>query len=128
MHPFIQDLDLNYLADRMVKKYQWSQETAQSAVQRYKNFLHLGLKYPEATLVPCADIDEVWHNHILHTKEYIRDCTTIFGSYRHHRPFNDTDNQLATKKMEDSYFLTAELYRKEFNEPYSLDMDIREFW
>lgn len=33
-----------------------------------------------------APIDEMWHNFILHTKEYARFCDTYFGFLVHHNP------------------------------------------
>jgi hypothetical protein len=32
-------------------------------------------------------VDEIWHQHILDTHAYHRDCDAIFGSYLHHFPY-----------------------------------------
>jgi hypothetical protein len=124
----IQNLDLRYLGDRLIDKENWTHEMAQNAVRRYKNFLTLIARYPDLYCVPCLDIDEVWHAHILHTEEYMRDCDLLFGRYLHHRPFRERGDQKAMAEMQNGFYQTAELYRKEFGEFYSLDMDIGEFW
>src|SRR2546425_280636 len=67
----------------------WSKSKAERAVQDYKNFLFLKRKYNESypNLPPTADIDEIWHQHILDTKQYHQDCQAIFAGYLHHDPY-----------------------------------------
>lgn len=45
-------------------------------------------KHPGQWLVPSPDVDEIWHAHILHTREYARDCEDVFGpgGFLHHSP------------------------------------------
>lgn len=124
----IQALDLSYLEERIIKEGKISRENVGNAIRRYKNFLSLMIKYPGQTIVPTEDIDEVWHNHILHTKEYTRDCEAIFKSYKHHSPFHDHEDESAREEMNQKYYKTAELYIKEFQESYALDLDVATFW
>ena len=114
----IKDLDLSYLEKRLMREVHWTQSEAQEAVRAYKNFLILIYKYPKAGVVPTSEIDEVWHAHILHTKEYTRDCHAIFGRYVHHAPFQEHENVSARNKMKDLLARTHVLYAKEFQEPY----------
>jgi hypothetical protein len=102
-------------------------DDAREAVRRYKNFLILLLRYPDEILAPAPDIDEAWHNHILFTREYIRDCQAIFGEYLHHTPSRNSgpEEKLA---MEDALVRSSDLYIQEFNEPYFLELDISAFW
>lgn len=123
----ITNLDLKYLEKRLITGKQWSPETAKEAVRRYKNFLNLLLKYPDENLAPTPDIDEVWHNHILFTREYFRDCREIFGEYLHHAPFDHVEGEV-NKEMQDLRSSTADLYFREFNEPYFLELDVGSFW
>lgn len=122
----IQNLDLEYLAQRLITKEQWLESNAQEAVRRYKNFLTLILKYPDLRSVPTEDIDEVWHAHILHTRNYIADCEAIFGRYIHHSPFS-TDEQ-AQEDLSERFNQVARLYEKEFSERYTIDLDVSSFW
>ncbi|HRR08275.1 MAG TPA: hypothetical protein PLO56_06245 [Rhodothermales bacterium] len=43
------------------------------------------------SLVPTLQVDEVWHNFILHTKLYAQYCTTEFGLFIHHNPHIPTE-------------------------------------
>lgn len=120
-------LDLSFLEQRLSSKLKWSDSKIKNTIRRYKNFLILRYKYPEP-LGPTEDIDEVWHAHILHTTEYFRDCKAIFGYYIHHNPFNEVGNKEAEAGMDKIYYRTSELYIQEFQEPYSLNLDISTFW
>jgi hypothetical protein len=120
----IKNLDLCYLEKRLRHKFKWSSEEAAHAVRRYKNFLILILKYPKELLAPAPDIDEVWHNHILFTREYFRDTQEIFGGYLHHSPADPDDQSI----MEEAQWRTADLYHKEFNEPFFLELNVSSFW
>lgn len=131
MIDYIRNLDLTYIEERLVTKQKWSQLFAKEAVRRYKNFLILQCKYPKQGLVPVPDIDEAWHEHILHTREYVTDCKIIFGHYHHHIPFHNNGDKKAKKEMKemiDLYYETAALYHQEFQEVFSLKLDVGTFW
>ncbi len=82
----IKSLDLSYVLDALVAREGWSRAHAEEAIQQYRNYLILLLKNPGKTLPPSEDIDEVWHTHVLHTREYRSDCERIFGHYVDHEP------------------------------------------
>ncbi|HSX14256.1 MAG TPA: TOMM precursor leader peptide-binding protein [Chlamydiales bacterium] len=114
------NLDLQYIIPRMVEKKGWSREDAQDIVRKYKNFLALRILYPTLNCVPTLEIDEIWHDHILHTQQYMRDCEQIFGGYLHHLPSDGSDENkgsLATYFQE-----TKDLYEKHFQEAYTYDL------
>ncbi len=56
------------------------------AVADYRKFLYLNLKYQNFPVAPSYDIDEVWHQHVLFTRQYHPDCVSIFGQMLHHVP------------------------------------------
>jgi hypothetical protein len=124
---YVQTLDLDYLAKRLVEKEAWVEEEAKEAVRRYKNFLILACKYPETPLAPTPDIDEVWHNHILYTRKYMHDCDAIFGKYLHHEPFSGTESS-EIEEMSHIYYEVCALYRREFEESYPRVLDVTAFW
>ncbi len=82
----IDELDLSLIAQNMVSRQAWLQSEVEEACRLYRNFLFLHYKYPNETLVPSEDIDEVWHNHILDTQKYNQDCQNLFGEFFHHDP------------------------------------------
>jgi hypothetical protein len=66
----------------------WSREYADSVETEYKLFLTLLAKHPaDIEEIPVSkDVDEFWHNHILHTLKYANDCQKVFGNFLHHNP------------------------------------------
>lgn len=87
-HPqSIQDLDLSQIEMRMQKKFEWSAQRTQQAVVGYRDFLSEIHSHPDDCHSPSnQDVDEIWHQHILHTKQYGEDCQLIFGRFVHHAP------------------------------------------
>jgi len=123
----IKELDLRFLEERLTDLKEWREEDAQETVRRYKNFLILLTRHPEKVLAPAADIDEAWHEHILHTVEYSRACLNIFGEYLHHTPARKSRPE-EKALMEEALGLTSILYQKEFRGAYILELDISSFW
>lgn len=118
----IKNLDLNYLVLRLVHKLKWKPVDAENAVRKYKNFLILISMHPDINCVPTPEIDEVWHNHILHTRRYADDCNQIFGKYLHHQPSMATAEELAL--LYEGYTKTMRLYESTFQESYGYTHDI----
>ncbi len=107
----IKTLDLQYIADRMVDKYDWEPDYAKESVRRYKNFLIFKCVYPKLVFPLLPEIDEIWHQHILFTENYIRDCEQIFDSYLHHKPGSTME--------EAQYQESTRVYEEYFQEPFS---------
>ena len=53
---------------------------------RYLKFLMLCKAEPNVRHEPEKDVDQYWHAHILHTKQYTADCQRYFGYFLHHNP------------------------------------------
>lgn len=92
----------------------WTGEQADEAELWYKRFLQLCLDFPDTAVVPNHHIDTIWHQHILDTRAYARDCQRIFGHFLHHFPYyglrGDAD------KRDNSFVETNDLYRTRFGE------------
>lgn len=54
-------------------------------LEEYRRFLTL-LIHPYGRLAPAKLIDELWHQHILHSRDYFNFCDRIAGRYLHHTP------------------------------------------
>ncbi|BAZ04944.1 glycine-rich domain-containing protein [Calothrix sp. NIES-3974] len=82
-------LDFSLVTDKLTSKEYglgWSEERAKQAISRYKLFLFLRFIYPQVSLAPTVEIDEVWHTHILvDTYQYMQDCQNLYGYILHHR-------------------------------------------
>lgn len=56
--------------------------------------------YQEAS-TPTSEIDDAWHEFILHTKEYIRYCETRYGRLIHHVPTSPISCESDSHEEED---------------------------
>lgn len=113
----IRALDLEPIKFKLIKEKGWSLQRADTVEQLYKAYLTLFALYPKEEHVPTADIDEMWHSHILDTHKYMADCQDIFGFYLHHYPY------LGMLGTEDAAMATAqfEATRRRFMEVAGLD-------
>lgn len=82
-----------------------SAEEARSAGKELIKFLLLCSK-SRASLAPSEIIDDLWHNFILHTRDYWRFCDDFIGEFIHHVP-SEADSA-------GPYDLTRNLLIKEF--------------
>lgn len=84
----VRSIDLRRVRERVATEYaMWDQERLDAAFAQYDRFLTLCVLYPDEELMPLsADMDQVWHFHILHTEQYAADCTLLFGEFLHHEP------------------------------------------
>lgn len=83
----------------------------------YRKFLALRIAYPEADIVPCKLVDEMWHRHILDTRAYAEDCERIFGGFMHHFPYFGMRGDADAEALADAYDETLQCYRAAFGEP-----------
>jgi hypothetical protein len=93
---------------RLAREYGWSQDFIDLGVNEYIKFLILHQKYPTGKIVPGKVVDKIWHDHILHTREYYEFCKEHFGSYLHHDPKNLVSNEVndlsdTMSKYEDTF-------------------------
>jgi hypothetical protein len=114
---YINNLDLDYIVDDMCSaRYplpRWTVTDAKHCCLLYKRFLILLQKHLPELLVPTREIDEFWHNHILYTKQYTRDCLAVFGHYLHHEPASETQDD---QHLIDGFLVTKQYYFAEFGE------------
>lgn len=124
---YIAQLNLDYIIATMcAPSYplpRWTLADATFCAKLYKNYLFLVKKHLPQNLVPTKEIDEFWHNHILHTKNYINDCMQIFGFYLHHEPANIASTDETTQLIKD-FQNTKQLYLEEYQEPLTLHQQI----
>jgi hypothetical protein len=83
----------------------------------YRKFLALRIAYPEADIVPCKLVDEMWHRHILDTRAYAEDCKRIFGGFMHHFPYFGMRGDADAEALADAYDETLRCYREAYGEP-----------
>ena len=114
---FIQALDFGLMKRKLMDPEEgqgWTAEEADTAEEANKGFLIVSLKNPEAKVVPCAATDHFWHQHILDTRRYPKDCEAIFGQFFHHDPYFGMQGDLA--ELEVAASISVALLRKEFGD------------
>lgn len=88
----IAGLDLSPVARKCAERNRWTKERATMAEAEYRRFLTLLAEHPGQTISPWSmDLDLFWHEHILDTERYARDCQHIFGRMIHHDPHIASD-------------------------------------
>lgn len=74
----------------------WTQQRLDAAEDAYRMFCARAKATPQEEHVVTkqdADMDEVWHSHILHTREYAVDCLQYFGYFLHHQPLSSDEGK-----------------------------------
>jgi hypothetical protein len=86
--PTIRDLqeglDLSHIVGKVQERQGWSGNYTTRVQEEYLRFLYLVGRGVNA--IPSPAVDEVWHQHILTTSQYARDCERLFGRFVHHFP------------------------------------------
>jgi hypothetical protein len=89
----------------------------EDSVRRYKMYLSLKKKHHKTFLVPCYDIDLIWHAHQVHPQDYISDCNSILGFVLKH---DDSVNQRHEgSKLNNADEVTRRLWFDEFSVPFA---------
>jgi len=94
----------------------WSYEQCDEGEIEYKRFLHLIKKFSGFQIVPHKIMDLMWHQHILDTRAYHKDCDKIFGEYLHHFPYFGIRSEADKKNLDTAFSETESLYSLEFKE------------
>lgn len=118
MSASIEALDLGQVRRKLMEPAPegkgWTEEYALFVEIWYRRFLHVCVKYPENQTVPNLPIDTFWHQHILDTRAYAKDCQTIFGFFLHHYPYFGLNGD--APERDSAFDDTNAIYRTEFGE------------
>ena len=94
----------------------WSKQQVEEAEKWYKRFLQVCL-LGEVQPVPNQPIDTFWHQHILDTRAYVKDCQTIFGHFLHHYPYFGLKGD--ARERDGEFDKTNQVYHRLFGEDCS---------
>ena len=87
------------------------------ALVRYKMYLYLKNLYPQEFLVPCYDMDIIWHTHQVKPIEYEKETREIVG---HHLPHDDSVNDRSSgSKLCNSEETTKKLWKSTFDSNFA---------
>ena len=82
----IEEYDLWFISERIRSKGTLSEPVADQAVIEFKKYMALVALGHEELGMHSSEVDEIWHNFILFTREYADFCNRICGQMIHHRP------------------------------------------
>lgn len=99
------------LRDR--KSFWWNwRNNVDKLEAEYRQFLYLAAANPEKVVVPWSEqLDDFWHEHILDTVKYEKDCNAIFGKMFHHNPHLPKGSDEQVKAFAD----TKAMYKEAFS-------------
>ena len=79
-------LDLVPVHYLLAIRYGWDRRKIQRTDRKYRMYWQDMREGRMRSKLLSADVDEMWHCHILMTERYIADCDRVFGEYLHHAP------------------------------------------
>jgi hypothetical protein len=106
--------ETNYV-NRLGEENNWTFTYTVRAVEEYKKFLFL-FAIDKDPVSPSHPIDEAWHTHILYTKNYFNELSTILGKTLHHEPETGRKQIEEITKLKNWYKSTLERYNSYFGE------------
>ncbi|MGA9379633.1 MAG: glycine-rich domain-containing protein-like [Phormidium sp.] len=113
----LKKLDLGPIAYKLMHReegFGWTKARTKQAIARYLMFLSLIYLYPNQPIVPTAEIDQVWHQHILDTDKYAADCQMLFGEFIHHFPYYGLRGICDRQNWQQAFTRTQLLFQKHF--------------
>jgi hypothetical protein len=87
----LEEWDLRSISARTARRLGWSDEWIRLVEAEYKKFLALSILRPNETYGMSGPVDELWHDHICDTMDYIHMCSVISDGMIHHCPTSDGD-------------------------------------
>jgi hypothetical protein len=110
VNELIEGWDLTSTVRRMRTRLGWSPAYCLEVEREYRRFIRLVVAQPNHRLGMCGPVDELWHEHILDTVDYVSFCHEACGNYLHHVPRASRDDSGS------SYLQTLALLREWFGE------------
>jgi uncharacterized protein (TIGR04222 family) len=113
-HPFSSDDALDFTA-RLMREQGWTRTFAARAIDEYRRFCFLSVATGEA-LTPSEAVDEVWHLHLLYTRDYwLHFCPDVLGCDLHHGPTRGGRHEQA--RFHEQYAAAQAAYEHYFGLP-----------
>lgn len=99
--------------NRLAYENNWSRKFTLEVIEEYKRFVYL-LCRCEHPVTPSRDVDQVWHLHLLYTKDYWSEFAPKLSKIPHHNPTKGGKDE--EEKFIEYYENTLSSYRKIFQE------------
>ena len=106
--------DFDFVQQRMLKNRLMPEGIIELAITEYRKFMTLMI-LDNAFEMFSAEVDEVWHAHILLTRRYAEFCQAVRGSFIHHEPEMPPELPPEQERMSRDAFFSR--YCELFGEP-----------
>lgn len=106
----IEEYRLPFGGRYMHLKYGWNERFAEECIREYRRYVYLAM-IASVEMTPSISIDEIWHTHILHTRDYDA-FGVILGRKLHHNPGVPSEQE----KFDLQYEKTLGFYKQVFLE------------
>ena len=119
IHSEVDKLDFTRIKHKLMVSEEvdkMSFELCELAEREYKRFLTLIKVNPKMEIVPTKLMDKFWHQHILDTVAYEKDCSTIFGYFLHHFPYFGIYGKEDEKNLRTAFEKSQKIYFDFFGE------------
>lgn len=114
-HSFANPEDGLDLTRRLAREQGWTIERARGAIDEYRRFCFL-CGIADGPLTPSQEVDEVWHLHLIHTRDYWQQfCAQVLGIALHHGPTRG--GQAERRRYREQYARTLATYERWFGPP-----------
>ena len=101
------------LRERLRLDHGWSERFAEGAEREYRRFVYLAAHSGES-VTPSQAVDEVWHTHLVFTRDYWGGFQALLPGPLHHDP--GTGQAGEDTHFRTQYLRTLELYARTFGE------------
>jgi hypothetical protein len=115
----VEALDLEPIKAKLIHRKAgkgWTRQRADAAEREYRRFLYMVKIYPDLPIVPSADVEACWHQHIFDTRKYAADCQRAFGYFLHHFPYIGLRGNEDKEALERIRTRTEAIYEQVFGE------------
>jgi hypothetical protein len=104
----VDSLNLFWPLRKAAYLHKWDEEKAANIEAQYRQFFAM-IALDEDLAPPNADVDDLWHEHILNTRRYARDCEKVHGKFIHHSSMDGVEESARTALVA----RTVALFQKE---------------
>lgn len=108
----IQSYNFDHVRERIVRKKLLSEDIVDEAIAEYKRYMTMNARTSDRLTMFSEPIDEVWHQHILFTRDYANFCEKAVGHFVHHDPMTPEQQRKGRKERAERFY---EMYVESFH-------------
>ena len=101
---------------RLARENRWAHWFALDVMEEYKKYLYL-MAVSDHPVTPSVEVDQVWHLHLIYTRQYWDDFAKHMPFEPHHGPTKGGSQE--REKFIEWYSKTLESYKNIFGQKYS---------